>query len=720
MSVVESHLPLAVAAAVIAGAALYLCWLRTRAIPMVRRLALLALRTLLFATIIFAILNPRFDRPRELQEPPLVAVAVDVSRSMTDLPPDGESRYSTAFAAVDSGDLATVMGEARVESYLISDGAESVDDVPPEPEGGSHADLRRSLSEILRRPCPQEPVACVLISDGADGSHRPPARVAQALRGYGVPVYCIGVGSPEPVPDISIPGLVAPRTVTEGEQFELRALVDAAGLEDEVVELSVTEGERQVATRRLEAGHRERPARFQLTAGTPGYQRYTVTAPPHQSEVTAANNRRSVLVRIEPAEARLLLIEGRPRREYAFLRRLLLRIEDLETKILLRKADPAEFWFDHEAPRRADIDEAGDPGRYRAVILSNIEAEALGGGLASRLSDYVFEGGALAMLGGPSSFGGGGWADSPVATALPVRMSAADGLLADAVAVQVTEAGELPTALRDSGVQAWHRLPLLEGMNRIAGVASDAQVAVKGTAGGQSDLPVVITGRHGAGRTLAVTVDDTWRWRQSPPADEHSRAAWEAFWTAAVGWLIAPREEREVILEVGRDTWESGGAVRADVHVIDEEMEPIEGANVTLTVVGPEGEREIEADRTPDAGIYGATWRAGEPGTVRLTASARRGSEDLGQDTRTIEIIESVEELTRPAQPEVLRAIAEETGGAYLPLERAAELRELLPLEPERHERTIVLRPARTTGFFLLVVLIAGADWLLRRRWSVG
>lgn len=720
MSAADPHLPLVVAGAAVAGVALYLCWARTRGVPTSRRLPLLALRALLLALILVAVLNPRLERVREVREAPLILLAIDASRSMTDLPLEGESRYSTALAAVTDGELARVLQDARVESHLVAESADRVDEPPREVEGAPHTDLRRSLSEMLRRPRAQSPAACVLVSDGGDGTHRPPARIAQALRGYGVPVYCLGVGSPDPVPDISIPGLVAPRTVTEGERFELRALVRTAGLEDEAVELSVAEGDRTVASRRLEAGQTERPARFELTAGTPGYRRYTVTAPPHEREVTDANNRRSVLVRVEPAEARLLLIEGTPRREYAFLRRLLLRIEDLETTILLRKADPAEFWFDHEEPQRANLSEVGELSRYRAVVLANVDAAALGGAFVSRLDEYASGGGTLAMLGGPNSFGAGGWAGTPVAGALPVRITPGDGLLADPLSVQLSGSGELSASLRETGVQAWGRLPLLEGMNAVAGAAAGVEVAMQGVSGGSVLGPVVVEGRHGAGRSLAVTVDDTWRWRQSPSADEHSRAAWEAFWTTLIGRMIIPRVDRQVVLEVGREAWESGEAVRADVHVTDADMEPVEGATVTLTVAGPDGEREIEAEPTPDPGIYRAIWRAGEPGTLRLTATARRGAETLGRDERSIEIVEPVGELTRAARPDVLQAIADETGGRYLPLERAAELAQYLPIEPETEMRTVRLQPARTLGFFLIVVLVAGADWLLRRRWGVG
>ncbi|MGC9319366.1 MAG: hypothetical protein ACP5KN_15140, partial [Armatimonadota bacterium] len=547
---------------------------------------------------------------------------------------------------------------------------------------------------------------------------RPPAQVAAALGAYGVPVFCLGVGSPQPVPDVSLPGLVAPRVVTEGDRFEVRVLARAAGLPEKPVTVRLLSEHTVLEQRELPAGEVERPATFELTAGRAGYQRYVLEAASAAGEVTEANNRRSVVVRVEPREARLLLIEGHPRREYAFLRRLLTRVEDLEPVILLRKQRPAEFWLDAEQPRRADLSAVGELRRFRAVVLSNIEAAALGGGLISRLAEYVADGGALAMLGGEDAFGAGGWGGSALAAAVPVRMEG--GMLGDPIAVRLTGDGEMARALRRTGIERWERLPLLDGMNAVGGAQAGAEVALEGLAAGARLGPVLVTGRHGAGRTLALTVADTWRWRQSPGADDHSRAAWEALWTSIIGWLIAPRADRQVLLDLGRESFERGELIRAEAHVRDRDYQPIAGARMELTVSGPAGEQTLLAEPADVEGIYSATLAAPDPGVYAVAARAYRGEEMLGEDRRRFEVTPPIGELTHAARPKVLEAIAEETGGRYLPIDRAGEMAELLPLGRTTQRRPVTLRPTRTWWFFLLVLAVGGLDWLLRRRWGVG
>ncbi len=66
-------------------------------------------------------------------------------------------------------------------------------------------------------------------------------------------------------------------------------------------------------------------------------------------------------------------------------------------------------------------------GGYDGVILSDVPAHQLGEPLMNSLRDYVDKlGGGLVMLGGPGSFGVGGYYRTPIEEMLPVRLKAPD------------------------------------------------------------------------------------------------------------------------------------------------------------------------------------------------------------------------------------------------------------------------------------------------------
>ena len=71
---------------------------------------------------------------------------------------------------------------------------------------------------------------------------------------------------------------------------------------------------------------------------------------------------------------------------------------------------------------RASGDPLPDRGGFAAVVLNDVPSGDLPGGYPAALREQVRGGAGLAMVGGPRSFGLGGYQGSPVEEALPVRM----------------------------------------------------------------------------------------------------------------------------------------------------------------------------------------------------------------------------------------------------------------------------------------------------------
>jgi uncharacterized membrane protein len=64
----------------------------------------------------------------------------------------------------------------------------------------------------------------------------------------------------------------------------------------------------------------------------------------------------------------------------------------------------------------------GSISGYDAILINNVPSERIAPSAQSALAAYVSRGGSLAMIGGDSSFGLGGYADSPLAPVMPVTM----------------------------------------------------------------------------------------------------------------------------------------------------------------------------------------------------------------------------------------------------------------------------------------------------------
>jgi Ca-activated chloride channel family protein len=64
----------------------------------------------------------------------------------------------------------------------------------------------------------------------------------------------------------------------------------------------------------------------------------------------------------------------------------------------------------------------GTVAGYDAVLINNVPSERIAPAAQNAMAAYVSRGGSLAMVGGDSSFGLGGYADSPLAAVMPVTM----------------------------------------------------------------------------------------------------------------------------------------------------------------------------------------------------------------------------------------------------------------------------------------------------------
>ena len=64
----------------------------------------------------------------------------------------------------------------------------------------------------------------------------------------------------------------------------------------------------------------------------------------------------------------------------------------------------------------------GSIAGYDAILINNVPSERIAPAAQSAMAAYVSRGGSLAMIGGDSSFGLGGYADSPLAPVMPVTM----------------------------------------------------------------------------------------------------------------------------------------------------------------------------------------------------------------------------------------------------------------------------------------------------------
>ncbi|HZO56721.1 MAG TPA: glutamine amidotransferase [Bryobacteraceae bacterium] len=721
------------AAAILACAAL-LAWFWWRrqadAVSAVRgwRSAILwSLQAALVAALLLLLWQPALTLTSLKPQQNIVAVVVDDSRSMA-IVENGKSRTETARAALEGGTLDALKAKFQTRIYRMSDVLDRVDDLKGLTMAGKSTHIGASLQQLAKESAGLPLGAVVLLSDGAENTGGLEVGALAELRSRRVPIHTIGIGKERPSLDVEIADVIAPSRALADSRISTQINLSSFGAVGRKVRLTVKDGGKALASKEVEIQGDARVQTENLTfnAGTAGARSFTISAEPLQGEENVLNNSVLRLVNVSGARPRVLYVEGEPRWEFKFIRRAVEDDKSIQLVTLLRTTQNKNYIQGVETTGDKEL-EQGFPATvdelfsYQAVVIGSVELNYFTTAQQELLKQFVDRrGGGLIMLAGRSALSEGGWPRSALAEMLPAALPDRKGTFhRDMLQVELTPAGVESPLCRldeDSAKNAanWKKLPALMAWQELGPPKPGASVLAE-IAGKRS--PFVVVQNYGRGRT-AIVAGDTWRWQMQQPVEDMTH---EVFWRQMLRWAVSETPGR-VISSTPRQVLVDDSRLKLSVDVRDRTFLPAADAKVEVRILGPSasgGIVELQADPvTP--GQYAGEWTAEKPGQYVAEAVAKRGEEEAGRDVFTFERQDGIAENFHTQQNrELLEKLASTTGGKYW---KADDLSKL-PGEVSLSEAGITVRETKDLWnlpiVFLLLCLIKGSEWLLRRKWGV-
>jgi uncharacterized membrane protein len=715
-----------------------------------RRAALLSLRAVAALAALFLLAEPALRVVQTARVRNRVAVLVDRSRSMNfPVEPGGESRSLAAarFVGASRGALDALAAEATVEGWGFARDAWPADLASlsrPDPATGGATDILGALRGAAGGSgAPGRRLAGVLlITDGADNGPLSAGLAGQAradLLALGVPVNVVAVGTDAPR-DLAVERVAVDDFAFVRSTITVEATLRARGFGREAVTV-VLRREGQVvaqATVKLEPGKELYQVPLSFAPDTTGTFVLTVATPVLPGEAVAENNSRSFVLRVIRDRVRVLLVAGRPSWDERFLRGLLKQDPnvDLVSFFILRTAGDNPGPQDQLSLIPFPVAEIfGEQLRtFDAVIFLDFAFQPYRSLDIERflpnLREYVRGGGAFAMVGGDQSFAQGHYAGTPIADILAVYPAEGLGETAEPFRPRLTAEGRRHpvTSLvpgEAANEAAWSALPQLPGLNFTVplGAAEGARVLLEAPTllvGGRP-APVVAVREVGAGRSLAVTTDASWYWGFVAASDGQGGRAHQRFWNGALRWLVRDPSLTPLQIQPDRPAVEPGEPVGFSVAVRGPDYGPAPGTRVVGELFADDGRVVGRAEaRAGGDGSARLEFPAPPPGAYKVQASAEVPGTPLERGSAAVAVRSSgAEDSDAAPRPELLRQVAEATGGTFSTLPRSG-LPELKLREPE------VVEVGRKQDVPLwdrwwYLALLAGAlggEWLLRRRFG--
>ncbi|MGI9076744.1 MAG: VWA domain-containing protein [Gemmatimonadaceae bacterium] len=700
------------------------------------RLLLGSVRLVVLGLVLFALLRPTVIVSASVPQRNLVAVLIDDSRSMRIADVDGKSRSSVAtsmFGAQDSTLLAALTERFGVRIFRFAGDAGRVANASELNFAGRKTRIAAALEHAVQALADAPVAGIVLLTDGGDNSAGRITDSLLALKARRIPVFTVGVGEEYLDHDIEISRVELPRSVLRGSSLMFDVLVKQRGFSGDRVNLQVEDGGRIVATEEVTLGEdgATTPVRLRVGASEPGPRKLRFRIAPLKSERITQNNEREALVVVRDEREKILYVEGEPRFELKFLRRAVAEDSNLQVVGFQRTAKDKFLRLDVD-----DADElaAGFPKsreelfKYRGIILGSIEASFFTHDQLRMLADFVGErGGGLLMLGGAHSFGEGGYGGTPLGGVLPVVLAASIGDSANATPIQLTvtptDAGQTHAATQVAATEResaarWKTLPPLSAVNRVGRLKPGATALLTGSGGNGGNRQVVLAQhRYGRGKAIVLPVQDSWMWQMHAdiPVDDMTH---ETFWRQMLRWLVSDASGLVSIVAEGGDV-SPGETVHLLAEVRDSAYLKVNGGEVVARVTDPSGAPidvplrwAVERD-----GEYRGSFVGEEEGTYSVRAEARSGDTKVTlSDSAFVQVAESEAEFFDAAmRAPLLQRIARETGGRFYRPNDVGRLPDDLALSQSGvtvlEQKELWDMPA----VFLLLGILAGAEWVYRR-----
>ncbi|MCB1742449.1 MAG: hypothetical protein KDK91_18885 [Gammaproteobacteria bacterium] len=723
------------------------------------------LRASLVGLLLLALARPVLEVEVEDSIPGHVAVLIDDSLSMRVRDSSGQTRAQRIEALLRSDQA--ILGSAvdrrvDVRRYAFGSELRALDAEEPLRFDTTRSDPGAALEALTNGADIDSLAAVVLVGDGGHDASEPARlrlqRALVKLRGAGIPVHTVDAGASRAAPDVSVQSVTLPGHVISGDAFDVELLLWHNLREDREVMLSFEDDGILIdrAPVRLREDMRELRVLHRLRLVDGGPHRLSVRLEPIEGETLLENNLRERHIEVHEEPIRVLHFEGEPRFEVKFLRRAVADDPRIRLTSLIRTADNKYYRLGvQSADELADGFplEIGDLFRFDVLVLGSAGADLLDARAQENIRAFVARrGGGLVLLGGRQAFAEGGYAQTPLAGLMPVILSAAAPAFNLAVKVRATSAGRSDPLLDLGGTESvdrlLERLPELSVVNPHRSAKPGARVLLEAPDSEGHALIIMARHRFGRGSVTSFAVRNSWRWQMHadvPVEDQTHEMLWRQLLRDA-GREAGGRLRVQLPTLKQTRTLAPGQSVQVIATALDETYQPLQDGAPSLLVVDPTGrvDRLIMSPSGQAPGQYQSAFVTGRAGhyelSVHLPDSARTGTTD-GQtavgagpglengpeapppeverhSVRThLDVVAEGDEYTRNAEDtRLLAGIAAQTGGSAIDADALGELRQVIDAGrgTNRHRERLPLWdvPLLLAG----IVLLALAEWAVRRR----
>lgn len=684
--------------------------------------------TLLIALVLFMLWHPAISVARLRPQQNVVAVLVDHSRSMG-IADNGKPRLQEAEDLLNNQLYPDLAKKFQVRMYEFGRDAARIDDAHRLVADDNATRIGDSLKHIASEAGTMPLGAIVVMTDGGDNTGGIDRDTIAQLKQLHVPVHTIGFGPDHFAKDVEIVDVATPARALAQSRLRARVAIRQHGYAGQKAKLIVREDNHAIAEQQiLLKPDAEQSETVVFNAGAAGAHTFQIGVEALAGEENAQNNMVVRLINVATRKMRILYVEGEPRWEYKFIRRAVEDDPSIELAAMLRTTQNKTYVQGFGDKDRLLQDgfpnKAEDLDKYDGLIIGSVEANYFTPAQQDLIRDFADKrGGGVLFLAGRYALSDGSYAKTPMAEMMPLRLPNEKTWSRDFATASLTEAGkESPICRieedRDANVARWSKMPQIANYAVMGDPKPGAVVLMNVAVAGHRPSPLLAVQNYGRGRVAVFATAGSWRWKM---LQDHNDKTHSMFWSQLMRWMVT-ETPGQVLSSTPHQVLSDDTHVPLRVNVRDKNFDTVSGATVQTSVARPDGGTDV-VELKPDPlepGTYTGDYTADKTGTYVAMTNAKQGTTDFGQDAVTFRREDGVAENFGAAQnKDLLEKLSSDTGGNYYTPSNSKRLSGEVAVSEAGINAHDNLDLWDMPALFLLVILIRGGEWLLRRKWGV-
>lgn len=545
----------------------------------------------------------------------------------------------------------------------------------------SHAE-QTDLGELLDRISP-DVMAVVLSSDGINNRGQNPTTVAERL---GIPVYTVALGDTTPRRDAALRNIRHNRIAYLGNSFPVEITIDVHRLKGRTAQLTIADGRgKNVAQHQVAYDDDDFSSTmtFSIPAEAKGLQKYVVRLSLVEGEVEPTNNVQTLYVDVIDGRRKVVIVGNAPHPDLAALKQAVESNPNYEAEVML--ADNGKLKVENDVS---------------LAILHN---------LPSATHQIPKE---LENL--PQVFVIGCQTDLPRFNALHTGLE---------IVSKVKKSSEVTAVYNDrfshfnfdaTDGETIEQLPPLDAPFGEGKASVSLQSLLTARLGSiDTRQPLVAAMAQGRQHKVFVWGEGLWKWRLADYLNNSSHEHFDRLVSQIVNFTAVTDQRERFIVETERHYSDNDNIV-VGAQLYNDAYEPFNTPDATFSLMGDSVKGDFNFTRDGDG--YSLSLGRLPEGLYRYTAKTQYNGETLTTEGSFAVEALHLEQANLTADHALLRSLSAITGGKMYYPDQLDELRdELTSLKPVIYTHTRFSELLNLPWVLILIVLLLGAEWVLRK-----